>query len=112
MTGYLKKHEAFIKEQLLVRDTNYDWKKLAEFHKQRIEFMQHERLIHLLVTLAFAIFLFIMLGIVVNHPNLEFLILTFLLLCLLIPYVWHYFVLENGVQRWYKLLDEIEKRII
>jgi cell division protein FtsW (lipid II flippase) len=108
---YLKQHEEAIKQALLAGDVKTDWKALKEFHKTRIEFMQHERLIHLLVTLTFAILLFIALGIAYSRPSIEILVVMALLLVLLIPYIYHYYVLENGVQRWYKLYEEIDKKI-
>ena len=33
-----------------------------------------------------------------------------LILVLLVPYIVHYFHLENGVQKMYTLIDELEKR--
>jgi hypothetical protein len=107
---YLKQHEERIKQVLLGGDEKTDWQGLKEFHRTRIEFMQHERLIHLLVTLTFAILLFIALSIAYNKPSVEILAVMALLLVLLIPYIYHYYVLENGVQRWYMLFEEIDKK--
>ena len=110
MEKYLKQHEEKIKQALLGGDENTDWQALKEFHRTRIEFMQHERLIHLLVTLVFAVLLFISLGIAYGHPSVEILAVMSLLLVLLVPYIYHYFLLENGVQRWYRLYEEIDKK--
>lgn len=110
MEKYLKQHEERIRQALLANSENTDWQAVKEFHKTRIEFMQHERLIHLQVTLAFAVLLFISMGIAYCRPNLEILIVMLLLLVLLVPYVYHYYILENGVQRWYKLYEEIDKK--
>jgi hypothetical protein len=73
----------------------------------QIGFFQRERLIHLLVTITFAILLMmaVLVSLFVQTPALYILIL--LLLVLLIPYIKHYFVLENGVQRLYKYYDEL-----
>jgi cell division protein FtsW (lipid II flippase) len=110
VTKYLKKYEAYIKQQLLLGDEKYDWEGLKAFHKTRIEFMQHERLIHLMVTLTFALLLFLALSLAYSHTELVVLVIIALLLALLVPYVFHYFTLENGVQRWYRLYDEIEEK--
>lgn len=110
MYKYLKYHEKFIRD-ILASDTNeYDWEYLSEFHKTQIGFMQHERLVHLLVTLAFGFFLIISLAITALDISDIFGLFDFFLLILLIPYIIHYFRLENGVQRWYHLANEIESR--
>jgi cell division protein FtsW (lipid II flippase) len=110
MDKYLKQHEEKIKQALIAGDEKTDWESLKAFHKTRIEFIQHERLIHLLVTLTFSILLFISLGIAYSRPSMEVLVIMALLLILLIPYVYHYYLLENGVQRWYKLYEEIDRK--
>lgn len=73
----------------------------------KISYFQHERLIHLLVTLTFAL-LEIMTIIAMNISfSLVFIVLAVLFLGLLIPYVFHYYFLENSVQELYKLRDTI-----
>ena len=44
------------------------------------------------------------------HPQILVGVLLLLLLALLVPYVAHYYKLENGLQRWYHLANEIESR--
>ncbi len=110
MNNYLKMHEKFMREVLASKDNNCDWDYIAGFHKTQIEYMQHERLIHLMVTLAFGGFLILSLGITVLTAMLIFGLFDLLLLILLVPYIMHYFKLENGVQRWYHIANEIEKR--
>ncbi len=73
----------------------------------QIGFFQHERLIHLIVTVLFAImtllsvFGYIMIG------QLSLLLLILLFMSLLIPYIRHYYVLENGVQKLYTYYDRL-----
>ncbi len=110
MYRYLKSHEKFMMEVLASNENKYDWDYIAGFHRSQIEFMQHERLIHLMVTLSFGVFLLISLGITVLTTMLVFGLFDLLFLALLIPYIIHYFRLENGVQRWYHLANEIENR--
>ena len=82
---------------------------LAEF-ETKISYFQHERLIHLLVTLAFATWLLFEIYCLFVLPP-EFLIAGILLVLiffgLTIGYVMHYYFLENSVQKMYHMRDEI-----
>jgi len=71
----------------------------------QISFFQHERLIHLLVTLTFAILSITAVVACLFVQTLPLLLMTILLICLLIPYIRHYYILENGVQELYKRYD-------
>ncbi|MBN1891455.1 MAG: hypothetical protein JW780_01630 [Clostridiales bacterium] len=73
----------------------------------RILFFQHERLIHLLVLMLFAILTFASVSLVIVTMNLLIGIAAVLLLVLLIPYIVHYYHLENSVQKLYVLYDEL-----
>lgn len=110
MEKYLKRHEAFIRSQLASASKGTDWPGLARFHRAQIGYMQHERLIHLLVTLFFGLCVLLVFLVVVWHPQVLASTLLLLLIALLIPYLVHYFRLENGLQRWYHLANEIEHR--
>lgn len=78
-----------------------------ENHQIKIKFFQHERLIHLLVTLFYGLFLLISTIISIKTPL--FLIILYIILIILIFYVRHYFFLENKVQYLYKQYDEMLK---
>jgi hypothetical protein len=73
----------------------------------QIRFFQHERLIHLIVTVLFALLTVITLlaNLFLTEPLL--LILSLLFLVLLIPYIKHYYLLENGVQKLYTYYDKL-----
>lgn len=73
----------------------------------RILFFQHERLIHLLVLMLFAILTFASVALVIVTMNLLIGIAAVLFLVLLIPYIVHYYHLENSVQKLYVLYDEL-----
>lgn len=111
ITKYMKDHEAYIKSELLKNKNRKKWSLLKEKHEQMIRYVQHERIIHLLVTLAFGTFL--LLSIILFFLTGYFLanILTVLFLVLVVPYIVYYLFLENTIQGWYKLTDEIDKRI-
>ncbi|MBT9700957.1 hypothetical protein GPK75_07675 [[Eubacterium] rectale] len=68
-----------------------EWKKILQEHLTQIAFFQHERLVHLI------------------NPML--LVLTLLFLVLLVPYIMHYYTLENEVQKMYTQYDEILKHL-
>ena len=59
---------------------------------------QHERLIHLLVTLFFGLIFVMTEDLAIVFGNLWLSMIGGLLMLLLIPYIWHYFKLENKVQ--------------
>ncbi|MBN2103710.1 hypothetical protein JW835_06680 [bacterium] len=107
---YMKEHESSLREQLLLKGSRQTLDILKTKHQRMIQYMQQERLIHLIVTLAFGVFLLTALAIVLIKPNLQSVILIGLFLILLVPYISHYFYLENTVQVWYKLMDDIESR--
>ena len=74
-------------------------------HLIKINFFQHERLIHLLVTLFFAFLAIVFL--ILGFVYYMFFIISFILLVFLMFYVVHYFRLENGVQYMYKQYDKM-----
>ena len=74
-----------------------------------IGFWQHERLIHLLVTILFALITMSVLIVIMFSPTIAVLVLFFALLCLLVPYIRHYYILENGVQTLYVLYEELTR---
>lgn len=77
----------------------------------KIGFMQHERLIHLMVTILFALLLFLcLIAYFVSEIN-GLLAASILMLILLIPYIAHYYFLENGVQKLYKLYDKVCEKL-
>jgi hypothetical protein len=83
-------------------------KDVVDNHLIKINFFQHERLIHLLVTLFYAILYLIFMALCLVHCI--FILITLILLVFLICYIIHYFHLENGVQYLYKQYDLIVKK--
>lgn len=75
----------------------------------QISFFQHERLIHLIVTITFALLAVIAFGICAIAPSVPFFGLEILLLVLLIPYIRHYYILENSVQTMYRCYDKLSR---
>ena len=91
---------------ILESDKKYDYDEILKTHLERISFFQHERLVHLIVTVFYALFtiLFLFLAII----NVYFWIIVFILLIFLFFYVIFYFKLENGVQYLYKQYDKLK----
>ncbi len=75
----------------------------------QIGFFQHERLIHLIVTVLFALMTILVFLLAVTNFALWTGVLLLLLLVLLIPYIKHYWLLENGTQKLYQYYDKMEE---
>ena len=88
--------------QELVRD------KLEE-HLVQVGFFQHERLIHLIVTVTFALLEMLAIVLSVISDSLFTLLLPIVILILLIPYIRHYYILENEVQKMYVQYDRMRR---
>ena len=111
MVDYLKDHEKYVQEKLEKNEDKFDWKKLKKIHERKIKYLQHERLIHLLVTLFVALFTLLTIFFTIFTRRGGFALIALLFIILLIPYLFHYRSLENGIQRLYKLSDKIGERI-
>ncbi len=74
-----------------------------------IGFFQHERLIHLIVTVLFALVTIICFAVFLVAPSIPVIVLLVLFLALLVPYIFHYYRLENGVQKLYDLYDQLKE---
>ena len=80
--------------------------KLQE-HLVQVGFFQHERLIHLIVTVTFALLEMLAIVLSVISDSLFTLLLPVAILILLIPYIRHYYILENEVQKMYVQYDRM-----
>lgn len=109
-------YRKFIDSLLAEGDDNTDWKQIYEQHLIQVGFFQHERLIHLIVTVTFAILEIISIAlftIVANMDNAAGMTvpglgaLCLVLFILLIPYIRHYWILENEVQKMYRQHDKL-----
>ena len=74
-----------------------------------ITFWQHERLIHLLVTILFALLTMSVLIVIMFYQSIAVLVLFFFFFLLLVPYIRHYYILENGVQTLYVIYEQLTK---
>ena len=99
----------YVKEIDTKIEKNIDLNNLKDEHLIKIGFYQHERLIHLLVTLFYG--LFMLLSIVMAYFNPLAIIIMLIFMVFLIFYVKHYFFLENNVQYMYKQYDRIVEKL-
>ena len=85
-------------------------KERLDYHLIQIKQFQHERLIHLIVTAFVGIIaiLFLLFGLL--EENLGLLVAFLGLMCLFIPYILHYYLLENNVQKMYYQYDKLLKK--
>jgi len=109
MIKYCKAHEAYMQKQF---EGGADPAALLEYHNGKIGWLQHERLVHLLVTMLTAVlFLFLFVLELLMQGDIPVLALLAAVMVLLVFYLFHYFRLENAVQHWYVISDEIYLRI-
>ncbi len=110
MIQYILEHEAYIRS-LLESTENQDWDKVRKYHKVQIMFLQHERLVHMMVTLFFGFLLAFSLFMALFMELAVLLLLVLFIGVLEIFYLVHLYRLETGVQRWYGLYRDIVNKL-
>lgn len=112
MEQRILQYRKFMEEELLRLSkeqdiTEEEISRIKKEHLAQISFFQHERLVHLIVTVTFA--LLEMLAILLSAVSGELfpILLSGALLILLVPYVRHYYILENEVQKMYGQYDTL-----
>ncbi len=73
----------------------------------QIGFFQHERLIHLIVTVLFAFIFIFSCVLVYILPSIMTVLLLLIVMITTGFYIKHYFLLENGVQKLYEEYDRL-----
>ena len=107
MTAYLKKYMEEIQRRLEEYANQTELEEIFLEHKDKIAFMQHERIVHFLETMMFAIVLAIFVCAFLFTENPALFVLVVIIMVLLGFYIKHYYFLENTVQEMYKLYDEM-----
>ncbi len=92
-------------------DAGTDWEKVRNEHLTQIAFFQHERLIHLIVTALTAVLLLMCVGIALIAGEPSLFLPAVPLFLLLVPYLFHYYLLENEVQKMYGQYDRMTAKI-
>ena len=88
-----------------------DWEAVLRELLDKISFYMHERLVHLIVTVLFAVMETIFVVAAVMTESFRVSIIAIVVLILLIPYILHYYFLENSVQKLYLIYDELKKKV-
>ncbi|MBQ1464683.1 MAG: hypothetical protein IIZ18_07725 [Ruminococcus sp.] len=107
MTEYLTNYMIQVEKRLEAASDAGELDAIMAEHKDKIAFMQHERIVHFLVTMLFALVLAIFMLALLLTQNMAMLILVTIILVLLAFYIKHYYFLENTVQKMYKVYDQI-----
>ncbi|MBN2793781.1 MAG: hypothetical protein JXR88_00140 [Clostridia bacterium] len=105
--NYIETHETFMRNQLKLEENFED---LQAYHLRQIKFIQHERLIHLLVLMLTSMIWFMNVLFLLKEPILGLVIIFFILGMLVGFYLMHYLKLENTVQRWYCIYNTLEEK--
>ncbi|MGN0154296.1 MAG: hypothetical protein ACI4A3_07580 [Lachnospiraceae bacterium] len=110
MADRIRQYLAYIDTLLESEDESIDWEEEMKKHLVQIAFFAHERLIHLIVTVTFAILSVMAFLYTYSNFSLQMLLLVFMLLVLMVPYIKHYFLLENSVQDMYEQYDKMQAK--
>ena len=106
-----KDYDKRIKGVMHAHEDSTDWDGLLKVHRTMIARIQHERLIHLLVTIFVGLIMSISAFITIMMQKTDLLFLCIPLLFLFVAYLLHYRFLENTTQSWYILDDKIQSQI-
>ena len=112
MEQRILQYRKFMDEELLrlSKEQNVTGEEISRIKKEhlvQISLFQHERLVHLIVTVTFALLEMLAILLTVVSGELFPILLSGALLILLIPYVRHYYILENEVQKMYGQYDAL-----
>ena len=110
MNSYINEVTDFMNSRMEAADADTVSTLLCEF-ETKISYFQHERLIHLIVTVLFALMEIASIYVAAVTLNLVSEILSIMFLILLVPYVLHYYFLENSVQHMYHMRDDLRKAL-
>ncbi len=95
----------------LLEKQDVNWETEIKKHLVQIGFFAHERQVHLIVMVLFALGTLLSVFYLNFSGSIVFLFLTLALLILLVPYIMHYYLLENSVQKMYRQYDAMLNRI-
>lgn len=107
----IKSYDLKIKEILSSKPAGTNWKDVLKVHKEMLEMIRHERLIHLLVTIFVGSVMSMSFLVTIVSEKTLTLFLGIPLLILFVAYLFHYRFLENTTQNWFKLLGEIGENL-
>ncbi|MDE5863408.1 MAG: hypothetical protein K2K56_10395 [Lachnospiraceae bacterium] len=107
MADRIRQYMAYIDNLLESEEDDIDWEEEMKKHLVQTAFFAHERFIHLIVTVTFAILAFMVFLYTFSNFTVPLLLLFLMIMVLMIPYIRHYFLLENSVQDMYEQYDKM-----
>lgn len=110
MADRIRQYMAYIDNLLDTQEEGINWEEEIQKHLIQIAFFAHERLIHLIVTVTFAVLTVMAFLYTIDHFSVSMVLLIFALMCLMVPYIKHYFLLENSVQDMYEQYDKMKEK--
>ena len=111
MKKRIQSYMAYMDQQLEHNESGLSYEELCIEHEKQLAYFMHERLVHLLVTLTFAILAFVTFFMAVMNFSIGMIVFFFVFLILIIPYIMHYSLLENSVQYMYWHYDRLQQLI-
>ena len=110
MRQFCKEHERWLEQQIEQYGSSQE---LLSLHLEKLRWLQHERLIHLLVLIMtlFTELFFVFLALTYPEIKLASAAVMLILIVLLLFYFIHYFFLENTTQHWYRIAEKIMEKI-
>lgn len=108
MADRIRQYLAYIDKLLESEDEKINWGEEMKKHLVQIAFFAHERLIHLIVTVTFSILTVMVFLYTIGNFSIPLVLLILALMCLMVPYIRHYYLLENSVQDMYEQYDKMQ----
>lgn len=114
MYTQLLAHKKYLAQQIAHKPNSAQREQLYQYHLARVSDFQHERLIHLLVTLFFSLLLvasvtaWLLASAAIPALFIPLGALTIILFALDVAYIIHYYHLENGVQSLYAITEQFK----
>lgn len=110
MADRIRQYMKYVDNLLESEDGSIDWDEEMKKHLVQIAFFAHERFIHLIVTVLFAVMSMMVFLYAFSNFSIPIMLLIVMLLVLLVPYIKHYFLLENSVQDMYEQYDKMQAK--
>ncbi|MCM1577405.1 MAG: hypothetical protein NC078_01230 [Ruminococcus sp.] len=109
MGNYIKAYMKAVDKAIEKDDTDFEALKREQL--VQIEFIQHERIVHLIVTVMCCLLLFLGLEIFFMTGLLAIMAVNVILLVLVFSYLMYYCFIENRTQQLYRQYNRICKRL-
>jgi hypothetical protein len=107
----LLSYQKDIQTVLHTNHSDTDWMKELEIFKVRFLYLQIERMIHLVVTMTVGLATLLACFASIQLQMVSLYVLDSMLIVLFFAYILHYRKLENTAQSWYRILNELQKKI-